>query len=565
MKTITFYSYKGGVGRTLALVNIANRLAEFGKKVCIMDFDLEAPGLDHKYRCELKSEIKQGLVDYIYEFAINDILPESLKDYSVEVSLPNVRNKITLIPAGESQKCEYWRKLSRINWWDLFYQDNSQGVPFFLDLKEKIKKEFNPDYLLIDTRTGITEMSSVTMSILADSIAIFAVNNYENICGSKNVIQNITKKENDLLENNPEIHFTLTRIPVPSTPDGKSREEEIVNKISRDISESLKINGKSLQSFNIIHSDREIELDEKVRIGYDFQANDSISDIDPKISLEYLNLFNHLTKEDLTTAERERFNSMKQVEQLLEQARKSLLNNESSFIESLKKIETIDPDNFTVYIFRGMYYYKNEKYQLALEQFNKAIELGDPFGDGLFFRSLCYYNLQQYNKAFKYIDEYLKKQYRSRYQSALTTRLDLQIRLGYDTQQLIEEAGRLIEKYPANANFYNIRSCLYRSLGQYEQALIDIYKAIELDSNVGTYYATLAEIKACQNDQLEFYRNFDIAMRLKFDTSTLFQDIEDTLNIYMPYFRDEKFIKLLEKYDQFKTIELIHDWLNKHQ
>jgi cellulose biosynthesis protein BcsQ len=26
MKTITFYSYKGGVGRTLALVNIANRL-----------------------------------------------------------------------------------------------------------------------------------------------------------------------------------------------------------------------------------------------------------------------------------------------------------------------------------------------------------------------------------------------------------------------------------------------------------------------------------------------------------------------------------------------------------
>ena len=30
MKTITFYSYKGGVGRSLALVNIATRLAEFG-------------------------------------------------------------------------------------------------------------------------------------------------------------------------------------------------------------------------------------------------------------------------------------------------------------------------------------------------------------------------------------------------------------------------------------------------------------------------------------------------------------------------------------------------------
>ncbi|MBK7057003.1 MAG: AAA family ATPase [Leptospiraceae bacterium] len=43
MKTVTFYSYKGGVGRTLALANIAMRLSEFGKKVCILDFDLEAP------------------------------------------------------------------------------------------------------------------------------------------------------------------------------------------------------------------------------------------------------------------------------------------------------------------------------------------------------------------------------------------------------------------------------------------------------------------------------------------------------------------------------------------
>ena len=47
MKTITFYSYKGGVGRTLALANIAKRLSEFGKKVCLIDFDLEAPGLHH--------------------------------------------------------------------------------------------------------------------------------------------------------------------------------------------------------------------------------------------------------------------------------------------------------------------------------------------------------------------------------------------------------------------------------------------------------------------------------------------------------------------------------------
>jgi len=84
MKTITFYSYKGGVGRTLALVNIANRLAEFGKKVCVMDFDLEAPGLIHKYKYNI-SEVKQGLVDYIYEFAVEENLPDSIGKYAKEI------------------------------------------------------------------------------------------------------------------------------------------------------------------------------------------------------------------------------------------------------------------------------------------------------------------------------------------------------------------------------------------------------------------------------------------------------------------------------------------------
>ena len=46
MYVITFYSFKGGVGRTLALVNVGAHLALQGKSVLLVDFDLEAPGLD---------------------------------------------------------------------------------------------------------------------------------------------------------------------------------------------------------------------------------------------------------------------------------------------------------------------------------------------------------------------------------------------------------------------------------------------------------------------------------------------------------------------------------------
>ena len=45
---VTFYSYKGGTGRTMALANIAWLLACNGYQVLTIDWDLEAPGL-HRF------------------------------------------------------------------------------------------------------------------------------------------------------------------------------------------------------------------------------------------------------------------------------------------------------------------------------------------------------------------------------------------------------------------------------------------------------------------------------------------------------------------------------------
>ena len=80
MKTITFYSYKGGVGRTLALSNIAKRLADLVKK--FVDFDLEAPGLHIKLENQIpKQGIQSGIVDYIYEFSTTGNIPEDISKY----------------------------------------------------------------------------------------------------------------------------------------------------------------------------------------------------------------------------------------------------------------------------------------------------------------------------------------------------------------------------------------------------------------------------------------------------------------------------------------------------
>ncbi len=141
MKTITFYSYKGGVGRSLALANIATRLAEFGKRVCLLDFDLEAPGLHYKFHNAQKIEIKQGIVNYIHKFSNEGKEPGNISDFAYPFFNFSYSNKDTpetiLIPAGNINSSDYWKDLSSINWNDLLFE-NSSGLHFLLNLNYQI-------------------------------------------------------------------------------------------------------------------------------------------------------------------------------------------------------------------------------------------------------------------------------------------------------------------------------------------------------------------------------------------------------------------------------------------
>ena len=69
-KIVTFYSYKGGTGRTMALANVAWILAGNGYKVLAVDWDLEAPGLHRSStRSSTRSWATPGLIDLITDYA----------------------------------------------------------------------------------------------------------------------------------------------------------------------------------------------------------------------------------------------------------------------------------------------------------------------------------------------------------------------------------------------------------------------------------------------------------------------------------------------------------------
>lgn len=71
-RIVTFYSYKGGVGRTLALANIGVLLAKHGKRVLLMDWDLEAPGLERYFQPFLPEGFSPGQgVIYLLHQAMN--------------------------------------------------------------------------------------------------------------------------------------------------------------------------------------------------------------------------------------------------------------------------------------------------------------------------------------------------------------------------------------------------------------------------------------------------------------------------------------------------------------
>lgn len=299
METITFYSYKGGVGRTLALSNTAIYLSRFGLNVCMLDFDLEAPGLHHKFSHLMSTEeIDLGIVDFIYEFTHKGKFPVSLKDYSYELvkeDKQSEKGSVTLIPAGKVSKLGYWEKLHRINWQNFLYSNDSEGILFFLELKERIKKEINPDFLLIDSRTGVTEIGGVSTTLMPDKVVLFIINNNENIEGITQIYNSIHNAVRLPNQKPISTFFCVTRVPkVPI--DSLKREGILLKKILEKLNKNLNHvpTIKVDKNITILHIDRNLEVEETITVN----NLDRKDQKETTLLKDYLKLFSEIIPEN---------------------------------------------------------------------------------------------------------------------------------------------------------------------------------------------------------------------------------------------------------------------------
>src|ERR1700734_1996566 len=90
-RIVTFYSFKGGTGRTMALANVAWILAANGKRVLVADWDLESPGLHPFFQPFMEPTVsaQPGIVDLVrrYEWALDDTARLGLLNADDETSV----------------------------------------------------------------------------------------------------------------------------------------------------------------------------------------------------------------------------------------------------------------------------------------------------------------------------------------------------------------------------------------------------------------------------------------------------------------------------------------------
>jgi cellulose biosynthesis protein BcsQ len=201
---ITFYSYKGGVGRTFALANIAALLSTWGYKILCIDWDLEAPGLQFYFQSRMKERNPPGLVEFI-QAHVEGKQP-SWQDYTTSVSFDDAAS-LLFMQAGHRDE-SYVQRLQGLNWETLYTEHNLGN---FLELVRNEWKE-SLDFILIDSRTGITDIGGICTIQLPDLLVLPLTANEQSLSGSIDTINRLRAAQADL----PLDHGNILVLPIIS-------------------------------------------------------------------------------------------------------------------------------------------------------------------------------------------------------------------------------------------------------------------------------------------------------------------------------------------------------------
>ncbi len=207
----TFYSFKGGVGRSMALANVAALLAKWGHSVLVVDWDLEALGLE-RFFAELRPGIREarsrtpGIVDLMEAKRIGTLL-------NWRGSLINIAAGLSLLTAGQNGE-GYTSRLHSLEFNELF--ENHDLGSYIEELRNEWISEF--DFVLVDSRTGFTDIGGICTVHLADVLVLLFTTTESSVAGALSVVERARKAQERL----PLDRRRLLAVPVPARDESRT-------------------------------------------------------------------------------------------------------------------------------------------------------------------------------------------------------------------------------------------------------------------------------------------------------------------------------------------------------
>lgn len=211
----TFYSFKGGTGRSMALANVAVLMARWGYRVLVVDWDLEAPGLEYFFR-ELRPGVSQlraklpGIVDLIKAVADGDQRPD-WRNCVIDLS-----KNLSLISAGREHS-DYVSKVQGLDFNSLF---SVSGLGAYI---EKLRNEWAAEFefVLVDSRTGITDIGGICTVHLPDVLVLLLTATQSSLEGGAEIVRRARLARERL----PLDRGRLLVLPVPARDESRSEYE----------------------------------------------------------------------------------------------------------------------------------------------------------------------------------------------------------------------------------------------------------------------------------------------------------------------------------------------------
>lgn len=204
----SFYSLRGGVGRSTALAYTGRILSAKGRKVVCVDMDLEAPGLASLFGCEQRVEANQGVADLLVQ--IDQGETPDITGHLIKVA----DDDLYCLPAGiaSANYARLLRFIDPVAW----YREEKNPLRSLIEMIET-RLPFKPDAILLDSRTGITPLSGPLLFDLADISIITFFPHPQAKAGTqalvKALLRSKTRRKLNHLQLTPEPRFLVSPIP----------------------------------------------------------------------------------------------------------------------------------------------------------------------------------------------------------------------------------------------------------------------------------------------------------------------------------------------------------------